>query len=85
MTVNTPDVKELLPRQRSSSWTTRPKTSSCWANCLAALQRAGSQLANAPCAPPTDSRPDLILLDVMMPGMDGYDMKRMLLSDLLKH
>ena len=52
----------------------------------AILQKAGHEVVEAPgghdaLARVRDSAPDLILLDVMMPGMDGYEVCRILKAD----
>ena len=48
------------------------KTSAFWAVAATDLPRAGSQFRRRACRSQAEPTPDLILLDVMMPEMDGY-------------
>ena len=66
----------------SSSSTTRPRTSTCSAACCATrLPRARRDLAAGGRSPPRAERPDLVMLDVDMPEMNGYEVCRELKRD----
>ncbi|HQY40023.1 MAG TPA: response regulator [Giesbergeria sp.] len=87
MNANTPDVKELLPRQRVLIVDDTPQNITVLGELLHPhyAVRAANSGERALRAAHTDPRPDLILLDVMMPGMDGYEVLRQLRADPPTH
>ena len=62
------------------SWTTRRASPSWWRPCFATRDSRSRPppTARAPCAPPRSFRPDLVVLDVMLPDCDGFEVYRRL-------
>lgn len=80
MNANAPTVKKHLPRQTVLIVDDTPQNITVLGELLQShyTVRAANSGERALRAAHTDPRPDIILLDVMMPGMDGYEVLRRL-------